>query len=389
MNPAASPTRPGQAPCIWGALLGLGLVTAAGLAAASDGEPVRVALSDGVPSVEIGLTGTVAVLDTGERRLVLTVAGPRVVRVAPSPGGLALGDRRLAVPGVRLEPRGGESLRLGGREYGGILEIRRSGDGLLVINELPLEAYVAGTVRAEVSEQWPAEALRALAVAARTYAVFHQARNAAKPFHLVASSQDQNFAGRVGERSPAREAARATACQVLMWQGQVFPAFYHSDSGGVTEPPQSVFSGDGIPPLDGVRDDFSLTSPHVAWVLTLPLGRIAARLRQGGVDVGDVTRLMVVERTPSLRVARIAVVHSRGVAVLRGVDFRRMVGYDVLKSTLFDPVAVDGHVRFEGRGFGHGVGLSQFGARRMAERGYAYAEILQHYYPGAALKSLR
>jgi stage II sporulation protein D len=205
----------------------------------------------------------------------------------------------------------------------------------------------------------------------------------------VASNQDQNFAGWAMEGSPAREAARTTAGQVLTWQGRVFPTFYHSDSGGFTEPARSVFSGDGVPPLEGVRDEFSMESPNYTWTVTFPLTVIGERLRRGGIEVGQVIRLTVLERSPSFRVAQLAVEHSRGTATLRGADFRRLIGYDALKSTLFVPVAQDGLVRFEGRGWGHGVGLSQFGAKGMADRGYAYPQILGHYYPGTVLATLR
>jgi stage II sporulation protein D len=360
--------------------------------------PVRVALGEGLRAVEVGTSGVVTVLDAVSRRPLLETPGIQVVRVAPVGAGMDVAwgprgrdRRRLATTALRLESRHGE-LRVGTRDHAGALEIWRIGDGLLLVNELPLEEYVAGTVRAEVSERWPMEALRALAVVARTYAVFHQEKNPGKAYHLVASSQHQNFAGRVAEGSPAWEAARSTAGRVLTWAGTVFPAFYHSDSGGATEPAQAVFSGDGIPPLPGVKDDYSTAtdSPNTTWSITLPLSTVAQRLRQGGLDIGAVTGLSVLERSPSLRVARIAVEHSRGRAVLRGADFRRLVGYDVIKSTLFVPVVTrDGVVKFEGRGWGHGVGLSQFGAKGMAERGRGHTEILDHYYPGATLGSLR
>jgi stage II sporulation protein D len=252
-----------------------------------------------------------------------------------------------------------------------------------------MEEYVAGTVRGEASERWPMEALRAIAVVARTYAMFQQARTAGKAYHVVAGNQDQNFAGWVTEGSPARDAALGTAGQVLTWQGRLFPAFHHSDSGGFTEAAQSVFSGDGVPPLEGVRDEFSMESPNYTWTITLPLSVIGERLRKGGVDVGQVTSLTVLERSPSFRVARLSVDSTRGSATLRGADFRRLIGYDALKSTLFVPVAQDGVVRFEGRGWGHGVGLSQYGAKGMADRGYAYPQILEHYFPGTVLATLR
>ena len=352
-------------------------------------EPMRIALLDGVRHVEIGVAEVVTISDPVARRALFSLPGPRILRVVPWGTGLdVVGGRRVDLPRIRLEVRRGP-LRVGTRDYIGALEIWRQADGLLVVNELPMEEYVAGTVRGEASERWPVEALRALAVVARTYAVFQQSRAAGKAFHVVASNQDQNFAGWAVEGSPAREVARTTAGQVLTWQGRVFPTFYHSDSGGFTEAAQSVFSGDGVPPLEGVRDEFSMESPNYTWTVTLPLTVIGERLRRGGLEVGQVTRLTVLERSPSFRVARLSVEHSRGTATLRGADFRRLIGYDALKSTLFVPVAQDGVVRFEGRGWGHGVGLSQFGAKGMADRGYAYPQILEHYYPGTALATLR
>jgi stage II sporulation protein D len=375
-----------------GALVAAAAAVWAALAAparAGTVDTVRIALAEGLRQVEIGVADAVTVSDPAGGPPLFGLPGPRLVRVLPAGPGLALaGGRRLELPGLRFEAgRGG--LRVGARDYAGSLEVWRQREGLLLVNDAPLEEYVGGTVRAEVSERWPVEALRALAVAARTYAMFQQARNSGKLFHVTAGSQDQNFAGRAVEGSPAWAAARATAGQVLTWQGRVFPAFYHSDSGGFTEAPQSVFSGEGIPPLEGVRDEFSLESPNYTWTLTLPLLVLGDRLRRGGVDVGAVTRLSVVERSASLRVARVTVEHSRGAVTLRGADLRRLIGYDVLKSTLFVPIAQEGAVRFEGRGWGHGVGLSQYGAKGMAERGYTYRQILAHYYPGTALTTLR
>jgi len=368
-------------------VLALALVAVPGIARGQGGA-LRVSLGDGFPVVEVGAAELVSVLDPGSRRPLFGVRGPKVFRVVPSGPGLEVDARRVAMPGVRLEARRGP-LRVGTRDYTGALELWRSGEGLLLVNEVPLEEYVAGAVRAEVSERWPSEALRAMAVVIRSYAAFHQARNAGKTAHLVAGSQDQHFAGWVPEAAPSRDAARATAGQVLSWEGRVFPTFHHSDSGGFTEPPHTVFSGEGIPPLPGIRDEFSLDSPHYAWEVTVPLAAIGQRLRQAGVEVGEVRAITVLERSASLRVVRLGVDGSRGTATLKGTEFRRVVGYDLLKSTLFVPTPVNGAIRFEGRGYGHGVGLSQFGAKGMAERGYGYRQILEHYFPGSALTTLR
>jgi stage II sporulation protein D len=378
--------RTAAAPAVLALGVALGcLVGMAGPAGALP--PVRISLADGLRHVEIGAAEAVTVLDPAGGPL-FTLAGPRTLRVVPSGTGLdVVGARRMDLRALRFEVRSGP-LRVGVREYVGALEVSRQAQGLLVVNELPMEEYVGGTVRGEASERWPAEALRALAVVARTYAVYQQGRGAGKAFHLVAGTQDQNFAGWVVDGSPAREAARTTAGQVLTWEGRVFPTFYHSDSGGFTEAAQSVFSGD-VPPLLGIRDEFSRESPNYTWTVTIPLAVIGERLRRGGLDVGQVSGLTILERSPSFRVARMAVEHSRGTSTLRGADFRRLIGYDALKSTLFVPTTQNGAVRFEGRGWGHGVGLSQFGAKGMADRGYTYSEILEHYYPGTILATLR
>jgi stage II sporulation protein D len=293
----------------------------------------------------------------------------------------------VRAPAFRLtSPR---PLRINGREYPAPLELIRNGDGLVVVNELPLEEYLPGVLRAEAGDKFPREALRAQAIVARTYAAHQRVISAGKPYHILASTAHQVYAGRVPATSPVWEAVRETTGQVLLWEGEVFPAFYHSESGGYTEDPRTVFAARNMPGLKPVVCPFSAGSPHYLWNLDVRLADIGQALRRSGVDVGEVRRIAVAERTPSLRAASVAVLGTRGAAQIRGNDFRRMLGYDTFKSTLF-AVAVDGDVaRFAGRGYGHGVGMCQWGAKGMAERGYTARQILEFYYPGTAFSVLR
>jgi stage II sporulation protein D len=319
-------------------------------------------------------------------RPVLTDA-PTWIRVTQRNGGIEVSGRRAA--GLKLRPARGRALRLNGREYPGTIEVLKNGNGLVVVNELPLEEYLAGAMKAEASDKWPMEMLKAQAIVARTYAAYHRQLNQAKPYHIIASTAHQQYAGRVDPVSPAWAAVNETRGQVLLWEGELFPAFYHTDSGGHTEEPRLVFAGNNLPALPAVRVEFFSGSPHFYWNLDLRLTDLAALLRKGGVSVGTIRRLEVVERSPSLRVARLTVHGDRGSATLRGNDFRRLVGYDTLKSTLF-AVAVDGEVaRFSGRGYGHGVGMDQWSAKAMAEQGYTARQILDYYYAGATLSALR
>jgi stage II sporulation protein D len=306
------------------------------------------------------------------------------VRAVPASAGIEADGRQATSFRVRSE----RPIRINGQEYGDTLELIRNGDGIAVVNELPLEDYVAGVLRAEMGDRWPVEALRAQAIVARTYAAYQRMISAGKAYHIVASVAHQMFAGRPPRTSPAWAAVSDTAGQVLRWEGELFPAFYHAESGGFTEDPRTVFAARNMPALKAVRCEFSAGSPHFYWNLDLRLSDLTEVMRKNDVPVGAVTAIDVDERTASLRATVVTVRGTRGSARLRGNDFRRMVGYEALRSTLF-AVVIDGEVaRFSGRGYGHGVGMCQWGAKGMAEQGYSAKQILEYFYPGTVLGGL-
>jgi stage II sporulation protein D len=346
-------------------------------------ERIRVAVADGARTLE--LRGSdIEVTELAPCGL----CAPRraaVVRATLSGGAVEI-DGVRALVGFRLQSE--RPIRFNGREYPAALDVVRNGDGLALVNELPLEEYVVGVLRAEAGEKWPLEALRAQAIVARTYAAYHRTLAGSKPYHVVASTVHQQYAGRVASASPIWGAVRETDGQVLLWEGELFPAFYHTESGGYTEDPRTVFAARNMPALKPVRCEFSAGSPHYFWTLDVKLADLSDVLRKNDVSVGTVTAVEVTERTPSLRAATVTVHGSRGSARLRGNDFRRMLGYDTFKSTLF-AVAVDGQAaHFSGRGYGHGVGMCQWGAKGMAEQGYTARQILEFYYPGTVLSTL-
>jgi len=360
----------------------LGAALLAGPVAAGASGTIRVAIVESTRAVEVR-GADIEVNATGNSG---AHAGWRValVRATSVTGGVEIDGRRA--PGFRLASA--RPLRVNGRDYPSPLDVVANGGGLAVVNEVPLEDYLVGVLRAETGEKWPLEALRAQAIVARTYAAYHRVLSAAKPYHIVASTAHQQYAGRVARASPLWIAVRETAGQVLLWEGDLFPAFYHTESGGYTEDPRTVFAAKNMPGLRPVRCEFSAGSPHFYWNLDLRLAELGQILRKNAVDVGTPTAVEVTERTPSLRASVVTVHGSRGSARLLGNDFRRMIGYDTFKSTLF-AVAVDAHwARFAGRGYGHGVGMCQWGAKGMAEQGYTARQILEYYYPGAIFGSL-
>ena len=353
--------------------------------ATQDSGTIRVAILENARTVELR-GADIAVTETGG----CESCSPRswrtdAVRAAVTGGALEVDGRRAS----SLRLASDRPIRLNGREYMGRLDVLRNGDGaLVVVNDLPLEDYLVGVLRVESNERWPQEALRAQAIVSRTYAAYHRVLNAAKPYHIVASTAHQQFAGRVAASSPAWAAVLETTGQILHWEGELFPTFYHANSGGYTEDPRTVFAARNMPALRAVVCPLAAGSPHFQWTLDLRLDDLADLLRRGNVGVGAVRSIEVTERTASLRATVVTVRGTTATQRLRGNDFRRLVGYDTLKSTLF-AVAVDGDLaRFSGRGYGHGVGMCQWGAKGMAEQGASAWQILAFYYPGATLATL-
>jgi stage II sporulation protein D len=364
------------------ALLAALVLLAAWASPATASGLIRVAVVESAPGVEL----------TGARITVTPLGGCPgcrpfsldVVRAGLRSGAVEIAGRRAA--GFRLTSTA--PMRLNGREYTGGLEVIVGSGALAVVNELPMEDYVVGVVRAEVGDRWPPEALRAQAVAARTYAAYHRLMNVTRPYHVVATTAHQVFGGHAPAASPAWDAVRETAGQVLLWEGGLFPAFYHAESGGYTEDPRTVFTTPDLPALRAVVCPFSVGSPRYHWALDLPLADVAAALERHGMTVGAVRAIEVTERTPSLRATVVTVHGTRGSLPLRGNEFRRVIGFDVLRSTLFAVAIDDGLARFVGRGWGHGVGMCQWGARGMAEQGFEARQILEFYYPGATFAVL-
>src|SRR5262247_4744430 len=251
-------------------------------------DDIRVALAEGVATVEIG-GGPMLVQDLSGRALAEeSVAFVRVLRRDAT---IEWRGQRLA--GLRVVPAGGGPLRFQQRLYLGVIDVLAAPEGIIVVNQLPLEDYLVGAVRAEAGDKMPIEMLKAQAIVARTYAAYHRRLNAAKLYHLVAGSAHQQYAGKVAADSPAWTAARDTEGLVLLWEGGLFPAFYHMDSGGHTEDPRAVFTATNMPALKPVRVQFPSASPHQRWRLDLPTSELSAALAGGGVSVGRVTALDV------------------------------------------------------------------------------------------------
>ncbi len=268
-------------------------------------------------------------------------------------------------------------LVLGFSSYMGDLTIYKSDEGIYVVNELPLEAYVAGVVKAEVGSDWAEEALKAQAVIVRTYVLKQMDWSRREEYHVTSSVLHQVYKGRNVNTSIAN-AVKSTEGEVLMYDGEPIVSFYHSTTDGMTELPEEVF-GQKFPYLKSVPASGKL-SPLALWVRHIPVSEVALTL-----GVKEVRSLTPITFTATGRVDFLAYDSDAGVGFIRGKDLRKMLGWKRLPSTMFSVELSEDEVVLRGSGFGHGVGLSQWSALEMALDGKKYAEILAHFYPGAEL----
>ncbi len=263
-----------------------------------------------------------------------------------------------------------------------------------VVGLFDLERYVAGVVSSEAPANWPMEMLKAQAIAVRSFTLARLAdrgRFGLSP-ELKSTILDQVFEHQhVATRS--RQAVEETKGRVLVdQQGHVAMAFYHSDCGGATARTVDVWGGGHF---GGTTQDAACPqNPKARWSLVRSLAVIARELKREGVlKPGDeLISISIAERDASSRARRMRAKLKDGRLVdLSGERLRSALGYGALKSTRFEmqEFSIEGEasgVQFNGRGFGHGVGLCQWGARHLAEKGKTAEQILAHYYPDYAIR---
>ena len=356
------------------------------------------------------------VLRIGGQRLALAAGEEVLLRLAEGELVLERGggvERLQAAREIWLEPASrpaeGGDFQLKQRGYRGRLQVLVGGSGLRAINHVGLESYLPSVVGSEMPTSWPQAALRAQAVAARTYAL--RQRKPADPFDLSATVSSQVYKGVDAETPSTREAVLSTRGQVLMYGSSLANAVFHSSSGGATENSGDLWSQQ-LPYLVSVPD-FDQASPVQAWQQRLE----PEQLQQAFAEIGGAQRIDVLSTTSTGRVRQARVSGPSGTLVVSGAQLRSrlglrstMVRFELVPSELaaselaalpplpllpeqYEVGGFQPQVQLPlpsllavGRGYGHGVGMSQWGALGLAQRGQSYDQILRHYYRGTELR---
>lgn len=343
---------------------------------------------------------------------------------------------------------------------------RLAGSDFTFINHLPVDQYLYGVVPKEMNGEWPIEALKAQAVAARNYALKNLGKYNQYQFDLCNTVKSQVYGGYSVEKPMSNMAVDLTKGLLLTYNGEIAECYYHSHSGGATDSAENIWSS-SLPYIKAVDDVFSIASgaPVTDWTLQMTTGEIEQRLIQAGYNIGRLSKIRILERTKSGRVTTMQFVGSFSTATLTKETPRFVLGTTVLKSMMFGfdaskavtqipvdlprpdvvsmprmllsnegiyavydkndsirlvstsrgevytrinylkpslPVpsspdnvqvfeeidATRGSVVFYGHGYGHGLGMSQWGARKMAELGFEFQDILEHYYKDTQISRL-
>ena len=340
---------------------------------------IRVLLSGGTSGVV--LEGETIRTWGVDGRLVAEAAG----RVALAAVGERIRWNGSRLLGDALDAAGAPDLLVGNRKVTGRIRLLARNGELLAVAVVPLEAYVAAVVSREAAPRFHPEALAALAVAARTYAVAAAAKPRDPAYDVVATVEDQVFDGMDGVAAVFREAADRTRGLVVRYRGELARTVYHSTCGGRTEDAGSAWGKD-VPYLRAQLCDDCADSPVYRWEYRMSEAEGRRVAKELGVPPGKDLRIAVTGRTPTGRASRVRI-SSRGVSrELQAAEFRKAAGYARVRSLKMEIAPVAGEWRITGEGWGHGVGMCQFGANGMARRGAGFREILARYYPGTEIK---
>ncbi len=342
------------------------------------GEKIRVAILKGAENVTISGAGLLATNDAEQ-----AVALEFPANFLNINGRVVYGNSSNRV----LRIAAFDLVKVNGKSYRGIIELSAQNGKLLVVNELQLEQYLVGVINSEISSTWPMEAIKTQAVIARTYAVAKKKERSRALYHLESTTMDQAYFGTDQEDARASRGVSETEGEILTNDGKVIQAFYHANSGGRTESSENVWGLD-LPYLRGVECQYGLTSSTRSWELNIQLSRIESALRAAGQKISDLLDIKEGSRNNRGRLKTVVLVTSRGNVTMLATKFRMAVGSTVIKSTNFN-LRVEGQSAiFNGMGYGHGVGLCQYGAKQRALDGFNYKEILSYYYPGTKLSKL-
>jgi len=350
---------------------------------------IRILVQRDKPTVKVSVPASFEVLDDRGRSV---ARGLKLAGATVKPVGQGIQWWEKVVPTRFLVVKSiGNGIRVGssGIYRDEILIYRNSKGTLDVISRLELEDYLKSVIPFEGNPKWTLESLKAQAVVSRTFALTKMLARRDEEYDVSSGYMSQVYAGKQVESDRTNQAVEATRGEVLIYKGKIFPAFFHSTCGGATAAADLVWRVKPLPPLSGVECKFCQRSPHYKWETKVTPAEIKQKLAKQEMPVQDVLGIRTDKIDRTGRAHKLVIQSTWAEKIVDADAFRVWVDPMRLKSNLITKIAArDGAFVFKGKGWGHGVGMCQYGMKYLGELGYSYQEILEYYYPGAQMSKL-
>jgi stage II sporulation protein D len=247
------------------------------------------------------------------------------------------------------------------------------------LEEIGIEEYLPGVIEGEMPIMWNDEALQAQVIAVRTYAIYKRKINGNALYHI--NKLDLAYKGSYMNQTKTKEIVDKSRGTVMVYDWKLFPGYFHSTCGGHTEDINLVFNLNSIPPLSGVDCGYCNNSKYYHWKKKLGKDMIQNKLNAAKSKVKKIRNITTEQIGPGGHCSTIKIDHAGGIKRVNANDFRLIIGPNNLRSTSFSIKNSGSSFIFEGTGWGHGVGLCQYGTQSMAKSGFRWYDILRHYYP--------
>jgi len=348
---------------------------------------VRIMIYSNSQKINIKTYGNVYVTEekTGEKYILLEDS---IYEVTPNNKDyIYLSQQKLYSPIILENANPSSYIVINSQKYRGKFKIINTDSNLRMIEFVDIERYLWGVLGPEMGMSWPIEALKAQAVAARTYTLASLNRKA--EYDMTNTTNDQVYTGFENISPQIISAVNETRGEVLTYKDKVFFAYYHANSGGHTTTPSGAWNSDIIPPLRGVKDPYYKNSKHSKWITYISNDDILNFINSKGYNAFKIKDITIYSKDRSGRAIKLSFKTDRGNVKLEVKDLRNYIGTSDIKSTFITSIQkMKSGFKVYGKGWGHGVGLCQEGAREMADRGFNYKKILQFYYPGSKIKDM-
>ncbi len=347
---------------------------------------VRVLLAENQSSAAIKHSGQVYVYTKNlDKKYKVSAAGTLAVR-ALGGGKVQVGTLK-AEQSIIIEPTKNTLLTWNNNTYAGKIFIVPTKNSFLLVEHVDLENYLYGVLPYEMNYTWPLEALKAQAVAARTYTLKTLENVKNKNFDLYSDVRSQMYKGGGKQYDSVRKAVDGTRGKVLTYNNALFYTYYHGNCGGGTDDVRSWnFGASSLKPLSGASCSYDSLSKSFTWQMNVSAAKVMAYAKSVGLT-GTLKSVQVAEKTNTGRATYLTIRSSKGSKKVSCPKFRLSTG---IRSCKISRVSTSGQqVHFEGKGYGHGIGMCQDGASGMAQKGKTYEQILKNYYPGATITQLK